>query len=44
MSWGMVDTVRWLAVSVFAGGVERLVGEDLAGGEVCDDGPPAIDA
>ena len=35
---GAVDIVRRLAVSVFAGGVERLAGEDLAGLRVGGDG------
>lgn len=43
LSWGIVDTVRRLAVLVFAGGVERLVGEDLAGLQVGDDGLPVVD-
>lgn len=43
LSWGIVDTVRWLAILVFAGGVERLVGEDLAGLQVGDDGLPVVD-
>ena len=38
LSWGIVDIVRRLAVSVFAGGVERLAGEDLAGLRVGGDG------
>ncbi|WP_250246313.1 hypothetical protein [Bifidobacterium longum] len=38
LSWGIVDIVRRLAVSVFAGGVERLAGEDLAGLWVGGDG------
>lgn len=43
LSWGIVDTVRWLAILVFAGGVECLVGEDLAGLQVGDDGLPVVD-
>ena len=43
LSWGIVDIVRRLAVLVFAGGVERLVGEDLAGLQVGDDGLPVVD-
>lgn len=43
LSWGIVDTVRRLAVLVFAGGVECLVGEDLAGLQVGDDGLPVVD-
>ena len=31
-----------LAVSVFAGGVERLAGEDLAGLRVAGDGPAVV--
>lgn len=38
LSWGIVDIVRRFAVSVFAGGVERLAGEDLAGLRVGGDG------
>lgn len=38
LSWGIVDIVRRLAVSMFAGGVERLAGEDLAGLRVGGDG------
>ena len=38
LSWGIVDIVRRLAVSVFAGGVERLAGENLAGLWVGGDG------
>lgn len=43
LSWGIVDTVRWLAILVFAGGVECLVGEDLAGLQVGGDGPAVVD-
>ena len=42
-SWGIVDIVRRFAVSVFAGGVERLAGEDLAGLRVGGDGPAVVD-
>ena len=38
LSWGIVDIVHRLAVSMFAGGVERLAGEDLAGLRVGGDG------
>ena len=43
LSWGIVDIVRRLAVLVFAGGVERLVGEDLVGLQVGGDGPAVVD-
>lgn len=42
LSWGIVDIVPRLAVSVFAGGVERLAGEDLAGLRVAGDGPAVV--
>ena len=38
LSWGIVDIVRRFAVLVFAGGVERLAGEELAGLRVGGDG------
>lgn len=43
LSWGIVDIVRRLTVLVFAGGVERLVGEDLADLHVGGDGPAVVD-
>ena len=43
LSWGIVDIVRRLAVLVFAGGVERLVCEDLAGLQAGGDGPAVVD-
>ena len=43
LSWGIVDIVRRFAVLVFAGGVERLVGEDLAGLQAGGDGPAVVD-